>query len=338
MCCPLLIKFQMTDSISTDVVTIEVAPSFSKETSKRYVIIFHNDADGWGACGIALNALTDPSRRYVTKAVNYPDDFSTLVDELEPDDHVYVLDFSFKRDICDAIYAKVEKFVVLDHHETARKELEGTPYAVFDITKSGVLLTYEHFFPEMISEDYETIPVPVRLLDNYDLWKKDDKNVGWKWAVGFHLFVIDHYGDFTFWRELMGMIDLPLATYNIVRQKILDFEVAIDEIMKSAEFSQETFEGKNFIVLPSIKHISLVADAIRDSDNYTADFVASFYQDDERVTVSLRGSDSFKVRELAEKLGGGGHDLAAGFSFVCNKDSDLKGEVMKKLQQGLKLL
>ena len=78
--------------------------------------------------------------------------------------HVYILDFSYPREVL----IELEKrclLVVIDHHESAQKDLEGLPFAHFDMTKSGCVLAWEYFNPET--------PIPRLLLyvQDRDLWE-----------------------------------------------------------------------------------------------------------------------------------------------------------------------
>lgn len=327
------------ENLSEEQLAAKLAPQPKEEKSKkRYVIFFHDDADGWGALGVALNGLTDPDRVFLTRPVQYGDDFSGILDMLQEDDHVYILDFSFKRALSDAISEKVQHFVVLDHHETSMKEMEGATYCTFDMTKSGVLLAYEHFFASMLSPEYESVPLPVRLLDNYDLWKKTDPYVDWSWVVGFHMYVKEYFGNYEFWRELMAMVDFDQHMFAIIRQKHEDFKVSIEELTKSAEFRIETFTAANLrgVFYPASELISLLADAVRGNKEINPDFTCSYFikekEDKKIVVVNLRGTPICYVRPIAEFLGGGGHNKAAGFTFEFTEDMDVMDEIVKRVK------
>jgi uncharacterized protein len=61
---------------------------------------------------------------------------------------VLIVDFSFSRSILQAIRERARSLLVLDHHKTAAKDLEGLDYCVFDMERSGAGLALDHFFPE----------------------------------------------------------------------------------------------------------------------------------------------------------------------------------------------
>jgi hypothetical protein len=68
------------------------------------------------------------------------------------DREVYVVDFSSPRPAIEAMARHAAKLTVIDHHLTAAQDLEGlirhdcVVDGVFDMAKSGCLLTWEWFF------------------------------------------------------------------------------------------------------------------------------------------------------------------------------------------------
>ncbi len=84
---------------------------------------------------------------------------------------VYLLDFSFKRPAMLALLAAAEKVVVLDHHDSAEKELAGlqdvwsNAHIVFDMDRSGASLAWKHFFPG------DAAPWLVSYAEDRDLWR-----------------------------------------------------------------------------------------------------------------------------------------------------------------------
>lgn len=85
-----------------------------------------------------------------------------------PDVHgcdVYVLDFSYSREVCEELEANAESLVILDHHKTAEKELEGLDCAHFDMHHSGAYLTWKWFYP------HEQVPQFIKYVEDRDLWR-----------------------------------------------------------------------------------------------------------------------------------------------------------------------
>ncbi|MBF4375935.1 phosphohydrolase, partial [Vibrio anguillarum] len=86
------------------------------------------------------------------------------------DAHAIIVDFSFKKDDMKELASKAKSITVIDHHKTAEKELsqlleDGVIDGIFDMTKSGAMLTWEWFF------DGCEPPELIRHVQDRDLWK-----------------------------------------------------------------------------------------------------------------------------------------------------------------------
>jgi uncharacterized protein len=137
---------------------------------KTYVLYHSNCWDGFCAAWIAQSVLS--------KGAEYiPVQYGEPLPEIENDSVVYILDFSYKRDVMKELISKMSQVIVLDHHKTAQAELEGlaaefsdsfvhkSPVIVFDREKSGGRLTWEHFYGD------RSVPLIVRMTEDRDLWR-----------------------------------------------------------------------------------------------------------------------------------------------------------------------
>lgn len=135
-------------------------------------VLHHMDSDGRFGGHAAWRYFVekfqtkDLNDKVVFKEVQYGQSFPIEYSDLTEKDEVYIIDFSYSRVILDEVYPRVEKLVVLDHHETAEEQLRGTPYGHFDKTKSGALIAWNYFFPD------EEAPFVCLLVNDYDLWQK----------------------------------------------------------------------------------------------------------------------------------------------------------------------
>jgi nanoRNase/pAp phosphatase (c-di-AMP/oligoRNAs hydrolase) len=59
---------------------------------------------------------------------------------------VYMLDISWDRKTILDLRERAKDLLIIDHHATAEKELGGLDFAIFDMNKSGAVLTWEYFF------------------------------------------------------------------------------------------------------------------------------------------------------------------------------------------------
>ena len=74
---------------------------------------------------------------------------------------VYILDFSFSRELLSSIEERAAKLVMLDHHKSAAEKLTGFTCRCgvvhFDMHKSGARLAWEFFHPEQPVPDRKSV-------------------------------------------------------------------------------------------------------------------------------------------------------------------------------------
>ncbi len=79
---------------------------------------------------------------------------------------VYILDFSYSRDILETVHKrKLISLLLFDHHKTAQADLADLNYAQFNMDKIGAVLAWEYFHPG------KGTPMLLRLVKDGDLWK-----------------------------------------------------------------------------------------------------------------------------------------------------------------------
>src|SRR5580692_9183886 len=168
----------------------------------RYVLYHASCADGFGAALAAWLKFRNTAE-YIP--VQYGNPFPDIV--TGPETEVYILDFSYPTGKIEDLVTSHDRVVVLDHHATARTELESMmeeynqdPYLIkFDMNKSGAVMAWEYFHPGSL------IPDLFRYLQDRDLWQ-------WKLPASREVSdaVRSYPFDFNIWNGFMtpGMIDL----------------------------------------------------------------------------------------------------------------------------------
>lgn len=126
--------------------------------SKPILVISHaNCDDGMGAAWAAWKKFGDSADYWFANYDSEPP-------EVE-DKEVYILDFSYSREVTEMIELKAKSLVVLDHHDTALRTLAGLPYCHLDMTKSGAVLAWEYFHPN------KPLGILLYHVQDNDLWK-----------------------------------------------------------------------------------------------------------------------------------------------------------------------
>jgi oligoribonuclease NrnB/cAMP/cGMP phosphodiesterase (DHH superfamily) len=265
-----------------------------KTVSKIYVLYHHFCSDGSGAKYAAWKKFGDQAT-YL--GVNY----GQAMPEIEDGCEVYIADFSYPKAQLRALAARSSKLVVLDHHRTAQEDLEGEPYAIFDMNRSGAVIAWEYFHPGT------PVPTLLQIIQDRDLWT-------WKMPKSkAFLNYLEVYGhDVETWdviaepQEAMYKIGEELENY---KQSII-FQTTKEDKVLVRKWGKLRAGICNTTVL-----VSEVSHAIY--KNYNVDFSMTYFIDKLGVVnLSFRSDntrpDPTDVSVIAAEFGGGGHRCSAG--------------------------
>lgn len=223
---------------------------------------------------------------------------------------VYIVDFSFKREILENIYARANSVLVLDHHKTAEEELKGLPYCKFDMGKSGARLAWENFYPEKESSWL------INYIEDRDLW-------AWKLLDSKILNAAIRSYPMTF--DILDELE-QLNGYK-AQDRLKDEGAAILRAQQQiiyglvANASEVIIEGYKVLIVNATCYISEVAGALAKNRPFG---VVWFETNDGKRVYSLRSdNDGVDVSKIAKLHGGGGHAKAAGFSIPSLKDNGI---------------
>lgn len=257
------------------------------------LVIYHGGClDGFTAAWVADQFLDEPELHGVGYTDSPP--LSEEVDGRE----VYIVDFSFKRDVCERLHSAARKLVILDHHKTAEAELAGLPYAQFDMNRSGAGMAWDFF------GDTQR-PWLIDYVEDRDLWR---------FALPYSKEI--NAGVATTEMTLEAWSELLLKGRDAARQLgkgALAFESMCAR--KAAETARvHRFEGYDVpFVNTQYQLASVTAGLLAESYPFA---VAWFQTKGGAYQYSLRsrGDDAVDVSEIAKRWGGGGHRNAAGFT------------------------
>ncbi len=263
---------------------------------KTYVLYHGNCMDGFGAAWAAWHHLRD-SAEYI------PVSYGDSLPKLNKNSKVYIIDFSFKKPIMEELIARHKQVVMLDHHKTAQEDLEGLPGVMFDMTKSGAMLSWEHFHPE------ESAPKLIQHIQDHDLWQfklPDTKAL--------MAYLQTEPKDFDDWSSIVLKLDNEQeAPYIFTQGKaILKYQSnQVDLICSQAKVVEE--DGLKCVVVNATTNWSEVGSRLLELFS-EADFSKSYYDSKEGFRkFSLRSRGNIDVSEIAKKYGGGGHKAASGY-------------------------
>lgn len=262
--------------------------------------IYHgNCADGFASAWV------------VRKFYNFPEfklEFHAGVYQNPPPDvagkHVILVDFSYKRPVLNKMKQEAASLLILDHHKTAMEDLQDFEGAVFDMERSGAMITWNHFFPNL---------KPPRLLEHIqdrDLWKFQLDGTREIQAA-----VFSYPYDFNVWDQLMEIDPLFLIDEGtaIERKHFKDIAELLAVCKTRTKIAGYNVPVANlpYIFSSDAGHIMGKGEA----------FAACYMDTPEGRVYSLRSADDgVDVGEIAKLFGGGGHKHAAGFRVKLDQD------------------
>lgn len=270
------------------------------DRTSALVIYHHPCLDGFTAAWVARKALGNTAE-YIP--ASYADD-GTLPDV--DDRVVYLLDFSYPKDVMLELARRASKVIVLDHHLSAQKDLEplldnGTIEGEFDMERSGAMMTWNFFFFN------QEPPKFIEYVQDRDLWKKELPLCE---EVNMAMFSYEY--TFENWDKISvcPIEDLKAEGKAIWRKHFKD----VRELMDQAQY----------MTICGIENIPTVnASYIYGSDlcgllSQDHPFAAYYWVNNKGTYVfGLRSCKDFggamDVSDIAKVYGGGGHANAAGF-------------------------
>lgn len=261
-------------------------------------VLYHGNCyDGFGAALCAWLVTGGSQAKYIPVLYGSP------VPELPDGARVLIVDFSYSRAVLNELAARME-LQVLDHHVTAKEALEGLPFAKFDLSKSGAVLAFEHFWPEPSDEMYKTALWPfVQYLQDRDLWKFElpsSREV----AAALRAWPFD----FSVWAKLVNQLDqLAFEGAGILRHQDQMVQFMCDQAVL------REVGGHMVPVANATVFFSEVGEELcrRFPD---APFAAYYLDRADGVRQwGLRSRNGFDTSAVAKLYGGGGHPGASGF-------------------------
>jgi len=283
--------------------------------------IYHGGCDdGFGAAWSVRRALGDDVEFYPGVYQREPPDVTGR--------DVIMVDFSYKRPVLDSMMkgpACARSLLILDHHKTAQEDLadirapfgsgwqrhlqnvaqdtcegiDGTPYALFDMNRSGAGLAWDFF-----SGDAPR-PAFVDYIEDRDLW--------WKslpFGDEFTMCLRSYPQDFTVWDDLAARGPESMIGEGVIIKRY--YRLRVDELKRQA---YPAIIGGAPCMISNAPYFAASEVAGEIAGEGGTHFGACYFESRQGVfQYSLRSHGDFDVSAIAKKFGGGGHKNAAGFS------------------------
>ncbi|GJL50464.1 DHHA1 domain-containing protein [Candidatus Nitrospira salsa] len=265
------------------------------------VVLYHAECtDGFGAALAVWKRFPEAAFLPVKHGDPPPEN---LVDR-----HVLMVDFSYGRDVIEAMQEKAASLFILDHHVTAQAALADLPYVHFDLEKSGAVLSWEWIHGE-------PVPWMMQYIQDKDLWQWRLPN-----SREINAALSSYPFEFSVWDQLRQDV-LEVEGRGILRHE----NGLIDKMI--VEAAMVNFEGET---VPAV-YSAVLTSQIGERLSKDHPFGIIWHQRNGRRYFSLRSrSGGISVADIAARYGGGGHTHAAGFSIALDADTpDILDPILK---------
>lgn len=280
------------------------------ETNETLVIYHADCLDGLGAAWSAFCKLGNQSR-YI------PARYGDPIPDFSPGAILYIVDFSYSPQLLIEASRKAGRIFQIDHHITAKEQyddffkLQPLPENLlinFDLSRSGCILTWQHFF-------HDLKPPKILLhIEDRDLWR----------------FKLD------------GTREITTALYERMPINFADIgALDLAELLAIGRIQLEQFSGMVKRLAKSAHDVSLgnqTGLAVNSPSLFSSDlgqllaeksgtFGMTYHYDGRKQQwhFSLRSIGDYDVGHLALTFGGGGHKNASGFALDNNPFCNCSG-------------
>ncbi len=276
------------------------------QIENKPVVIYHKGcADGVAAAWCFWKYFGDKMEYYPGVYQEPPPDIFNR--------DVYLVDFSYKRDIVDMICRYANNVVLLDHHKSALEDLDGLEdkwdnFRNEDshVDEAGCSIAWRYV--KTLSGHKDSMPPLIDYIEDRDLWRFNLPHTREiMMAVFANELTIENMDNLMSYRRVD--INKRLVLEGTVLQK--KYESDLKKVIKSCTRIFTIGSHK----VPCCNCNGMFAS---DAGNQLAvenSFAASYYDTEKKRVFSLRSKEGgMDVSEIAKGYGGGGHRNAAGFT------------------------
>lgn len=283
---------------------------------KPVTVIYHGGGCRDGFCAAWLFKRAFPAANFV--AAHYGEPPPDVAGHA-----VFIADFSYTRPVMFDVAVCADQLTILDHHRTARAELDGfadeceqhgmsRPEVVLDMDKSGARLAWEYLYGHRLLPDDMldtsrsglSLGIPPWLVDY-----TEDRDL-WRWRLPYsreiNAAVRSYPLDFDAWDSIAACRHSLIAEGGAILRA--EWQVIEAHVRHAREVE---LAGHKVLAVNATTLQSEIAGELAAGRPFG---VCYFDRGDGVRQYSLRSRDGgVDVSEVAERFGGGGHPRSAGF-------------------------
>lgn len=275
---------------------------------KDIVVIYHGDCrDGFGAAYAAWKKFGENASYIPSNAGNHtPPEGLT-------DKEIYIVDYSYPKEVLEDLVGSNQSVVVIDHHQTAKEAVESFEQNIFDNNHSGAVLAWQYFHPET------AVPELLLYVEDHDLWRFAlPENREYNVALG------EYPMTFESWDNLIEELKDENKLINFIAKGALLAKFEDKLVAKIFTYRERVhFEGHDVWAINCDRtYRSILGNQLAELNEANGETPIGivYYHKDGGVNISLRSNGDTDVAALAEKYGGGGHKNAASIKVESFND------------------
>lgn len=268
------------------------------ESLKDIVVIYHADCtDGFGAAFAAW-------KKFKERASYIPAKNQTPPPEGLTGKELYILDYSYPKEVLEQLEKDNTSVVVIDHHQSAEEAVTAFPNNIFDLAHSGAVLAWQYFHPDV------RVPVLLQYIEDVDLWNfKLSQSRQFSAALG------QYPRKFSSWDWLVPQLGNKKLLNKFIGDGAIIAEYEDILVEKILAFREKVlFEGQEvYAINASRVYRSVLGNKLAELNEQEGGVPIGivYYHLHGRVSVSLRSKGDTDVAAIAAKYGGGGHKHSA---------------------------
>lgn len=284
------------------------------------VCLYHaNCPDGIGAAYPFWKANRYRSEKFILHGVKHNEPYPS---DLIRRKRVVIVDFCYPREIIANMCEEAEYILILDHHDTAQRELIDQKHQrlsyIFDMSRSGAQIAWNYCYPEILC------PWFIEIIADRDLWK---------WAIPFSKEIGKalHSGGWYTWEKMLELEE----SKDPIGDQMKFFKQG--QILLSVEAKEIDYAIQSSVIVefcgyrirmttcnPNIR--SEVGNQLANMNDckFSAIWRYDFISD--QWWISLRGSANCQIplNKICEIYSGGGHQKACGFAIHGSRSTEWK--------------
>lgn len=274
------------------------------------IVLFHYPCQD----GLASGWVVDYYHKLHHKEIElYPIQYQSEINyERLKNKNIIMCDYTPSLEQLEQIEKIATSIVILDHHITAQNNLKEKKYAIFEMDKSGAVLTWDYFFPDFKTPDF------LLMIQDRDLWKWKLKDSRILTAGLFALCSCYEMYDFTslfdIFKDILNNNSNVMAIGEVYNKSNL---MKANIVAKTHSKKINKYKDYNVCFVNCDSDISSdVGNILTSNKEWNIDFAILWRHNNPKniYTISLRANNKVDVSKIAEQFGGGGHKNASGFA------------------------